>query len=421
MALPTVPFQASFLPSAQRRSTPRSFLRRPTSAVFVLSAASVVNVSSLISPASAGEITANFTPPALDRWMYPFGPAGPRATASLYTTIGSSIEGFDDRDAQYLLGFDTAAAIPASRPLSTYRIVSATLTARVTVDDGAPGFVFDPTSDPASSSLAAGDPALTADADAGKPIELFACAYRGNHPTTNQPWGPLNFVQTSPFSTLDPIGFGRGNRAVYPIDFDTAGLPRDVSNNVTDLPRFDPRPLAVGQATGVLAGATVPNNTAFVFSIDLTKPGVEQYLRQGLSIGRVNLLITSLHNAQDFGSGPVVYPVFATRFNPLATPASLQITVSLCTADIADDQGTPLAQSPANVPNSGVNEGDYNAFFAADGFFFQSSLGLAGVGLFCDIADDQGNPLPAAPGVTNNGVNEGDYNAFFNSLFLPCP
>ncbi|MBL0871520.1 MAG: hypothetical protein IBJ18_13185 [Phycisphaerales bacterium] len=392
-----------------------------TSTIFSLAALGSLAGTQLNSAAYAGEITANISPPALDRWMYPFGPAGPRATASLYTTIGSSIEGFDDRDAQYLLGFDTSPTIPAARPISTYRIISATLTARVTVDDGAPGFVFDPTSDPATSSLAAGDPAQTADPDAGKPIELFACAYRGNHPTTDEPWSALNYVQTSPFSTLEPIGFARGNRAVYPIDFDSAGLARDVSNNVTDLPRFDPRPLAVGQASGVLAGATVPNNTAFVFSIDLTKPGVEQYLRQGLSIGRINLLVTSLHNAQDFGSGPVVYPVFATRFNPLATPASLQITVSLCTADIADDQGTPLAQSPGNVPNSGVNEGDYNAFFAADGFFFQSSLGPAGVGLFCDIADDQGNPLPPAPGVSNNGVNEGDYNAFFNNLFLPCP
>ncbi len=90
-------------------------------------------------------------------------------------------------------------------------------------------------------------------------------------------------------------------------------------------------------------------------------------------------------------------------------------------ADIADDQGTPLPGSP-NVPNAGVNEGDYNAFFSANGFFHQATLGLCGVGKFCDIADDQGTPKPpfGNPVGANTGVNEGDYNCFFNNLFLPC-
>ena len=75
-------------------------------------------------------------------------------------------------------------------------------------------------------------------------------------------------------------------------------------------------------------------------------------------------------------------------------------------ADIADDQGN--APPMPGIPNSGINEGDYNAFFNL--WFQQSPL--------VDIADDQGN-APPQPGIPNGGVNEGDYNAFFN-LFFNC-
>jgi hypothetical protein len=90
-------------------------------------------------------------------------------------------------------------------------------------------------------------------------------------------------------------------------------------------------------------------------------------------------------------------------------------------ADIACDDGTPLVSAPGCTNSTtGPNEGDYNAFFAADGFFFQSGQGPAGVGGFCDIACDNGDPLASSPGCTNGGVNEGDYNCFFNNLFIPC-
>ncbi|MBL0869664.1 MAG: hypothetical protein IBJ18_03705 [Phycisphaerales bacterium] len=90
-------------------------------------------------------------------------------------------------------------------------------------------------------------------------------------------------------------------------------------------------------------------------------------------------------------------------------------------ADIACDTGDPLISNPGctNSP-LGPNEGDYNCFFSAEGFFFQAGQGPGAVGSFCDIACDNGEPLSLTPGCTNNGVNEGDYNCFFNNLFLPC-
>ncbi len=90
----------------------------------------------------------------------------------------------------------------------------------------------------------------------------------------------------------------------------------------------------------------------------------------------------------------------------------------LCPADIADDAGLPLPPFGPGGPNAGLNEGDYNAFFSAEGFFFLAGQGPAAIGSFCDIADDAGNAPPQGP---NNGINEGDYNGFFNAFFLPCP
>ncbi len=84
-------------------------------------------------------------------------------------------------------------------------------------------------------------------------------------------------------------------------------------------------------------------------------------------------------------------------------------------ADIANDAGQPI-NNPAELPdplvtNNGVTEGDYNAFFA--GFFDARS--------WCDIANDDGSPLPPFGTLaTNNGVTEGDYNLFFSIFFDGC-
>jgi predicted outer membrane repeat protein len=113
--------------------------------------------------------------------------------------------------------------------------------------------------------------------------------------------------------------------------------------------------------------------------------------------------------------GSLVVDMGAFEFAPSAAPQGCN------PADIACDDGTPLAALPGCVNSAtGPNEGDYNAFFAADGFFFQAGQGSAAIGGTCDIACDDGTALTDSPGCTNNGVNEGDFNCFFNNLFLPC-
>ncbi|MBX9737355.1 MAG: hypothetical protein K2X32_10560, partial [Phycisphaerales bacterium] len=78
--------------------------------------------------------------------------------------------------------------------------------------------------------------------------------------------------------------------------------------------------------------------------------------------------------------------------------------------DIAYDTGDALPPKgpPINTPNNGVQDGDYNLFFAK----FFGSLPEA------DVANDAGAPLPPfGPQGANNGVNEGDYNFLFSVFF----
>jgi hypothetical protein len=108
-----------------------------------------------------------------------------------------------------------------------------------------------------------------------------------------------------------------------------------------------------------------------------------------------------------------------------ALDQTLPVWLGKCSpADLACDTGEALISTNRGCTNNGINEGDYNAFFSAGGFFEQSSQGPAAVGAFCDVAYDNGEALPPfGPeqiGPSNSGVNEGDYNLFFNTFFLPC-
>ncbi len=135
--------------------------------------------------------------------------------------------------------------------------------------------------------------------------------------------------------------------------------------------------------------------------------------------GRAYTIITGTGFTPAFASPGIVSTIGTTRIARVQ-PSGLNVVLYfVCSpADISDDQGNIPPQP--GVPNNGITEGDYNAFFSANGFFAQSALGLAAVNGTCDIANDQGDPLPTTPDRPNNGVNEGDYNLFFNLFFLGC-
>jgi hypothetical protein len=338
----------------------------------------------------AGVFEATFATPTVDRWVYPFGDAsGARAFASTFTTLWNNTTGvnFDDRDGEFLLIFATSPAVPAGFPASRYTLTTLDLTCALSVAAPSEAPIYDPTVDALSSYFNPGnaaaqppipaDPAFTPDADAGRPIELFAAAFRSTFTAST-------FPENAPFGVAPG---SQGVRAAYPIDFGPAGLgpARDVSNHVTgwtpDGPPFTPfqaQSLAVAQARGATGepftpGDALPDRARLLFSAAPASGAADAYLRSALSQGHVALIVSSLHPAPSFGAGAVTYPVLITKENPLGPAPTLRLTVRLCIADLAGPGQTLGADGTFTADDIIVF---INAFFAADA----ASADVAGPG-----------------------------------------
>lgn len=259
--------------------------------------------------------------PTLDRWMYPFD--FEPGTKSYAPTYGSFDPRFDTRDAQFLLGWDTAGLIATNAGPARYLLRSV----RVTVTTMAPfppnlPFVYDPTHD-AFPTYLTNQPGFVPDSDPGRPIELFGAGFRND-------WTPATFLETSSYGSLGAISSGTisiGTRNVFAAMFDTNGLLADIANNVgqrnagwTNAP-FEVQPWAVGTTTNAAPGADMPDGGKMVFDVDLSDPLIVSYLQKSLDEGRLRLFISSLSPAGQStpggtGIGGVgAYPRWATKEN----------------------------------------------------------------------------------------------------------
>ena len=341
---------------------------------------------------------------SLDRWMYPYGDfSGSRTSAPTYTTVFSGYTQFDDRDSEFLTGFNTGSSVPTGFSPFQYRLTSVILRTTCQVSDATSSFVYDPSLDPLSSYFDAGDPTAnppraadptrTDDPDAGRPVELYAVAYRGGF--TAQTW-----AENSPFGPASPAP---GTRNVYPIDFGgPAGMARDVSNNVTQ--RFEPLPLAVGSAktqdgSPMTAGETMADGATMDFSVDLSTESNAEYVQSSLSQGKLNLLVSSLHPATAFGAGPVTYPVFRTKESLLGGAPRIVVSVSLCLADIGKAGG--------EFGRDGAL--DNNDFISFIDRFFNQEMGVADIG-------KAGGEFGRDGALDNN-----DFIVFIGAFFDGCP
>lgn len=263
--------------------------------------------------ASAGATTFEATG---DRWMYPFnGAAGLEATASIFGTPNDPT--FDDRDAHYLLDFDTTGEIAPGQGAANYVITSATLTLTLKPEGQQGAWSYDPTYDPYTSYLPGGT-----DADAGRPIEVSGVAYRNGFATAS-------FTETSAFSPPGPPS--PGVRNAYASDW-SGGVARDVSNNVRN--GFDTDPWGIGTIDGLAPGDLVPGGALVVFEIALT-PDVVAYLQERLDGGEVDLLVSGMFPASQ--GGAATYPRFETSEGLAAGVARLDLDVQ-----VVPEPGTAL-------------------------------------------------------------------------------
>ncbi len=125
---------------------------------------------------AAGPFDVEGRPADLARWMYPFNasPAN-RQTAGVFAAFGSAPE-FDTRDGQYLLGWNTAALIPAGQGAGNYVIDHARVTLTVSSDLY---YAYAGTLRDYRSYFPTNDPRRVAAASAGSAIELYGAGFRG--------------------------------------------------------------------------------------------------------------------------------------------------------------------------------------------------------------------------------------------------
>lgn len=274
---------------------------------------------------ATGMLDLSLTEPSLDRWFYPFnGTPGTKTSASIFgpiTTLDGGFDPhFDNRDGQMLVGFDTSGLVPTGLGAGGYTVSSAAVTLTVS-NDGA--FEYDPTPDPFTSWLATTDPDYTADADAGRPVELFGVAFRCGGPATAF---PENGAFCAGCNCL--TGVCKAVRCAYPIDFDAGCAPRDVSNNVDQA--FDPAPFAVGVNAGLAQGQPVPLGTELTFEIDVMDPCVQAYLAEAMDQGMLDFLVASIFFSAQQQTG--AFPKLYCKEDPLvefglASAARLELSV----------------------------------------------------------------------------------------------
>ncbi len=318
--------------------------------------------ASLFAGAAFGQlVVADFHTPTLDRWMYPFNSSpGAEVTAPVFAAVNQP--DFDDRDSQFLLGFDTAGLVPTGAGALRYRVMSARVRLVVSNDQR---FEYDPTPDPVAASYDPTDPEFVADSDIGKPIELFPVGYRNGLTAAT-------FTESTPFSTQPTFPPQEGIRSAFAAAVDDDGVATDLSRQVRQHTAAEP--IAVGQADGLAPGALVPQGTELWFDIDVGNEATRRYLSRGLNAGRLMLMATSLHPASGGpgGGGGVVYPAFYTKENALSpilgyTP-SFELVVEVYPGadfDLDGDTGTDADIEAFFRALAGSGEG--NTDFNMDG------------------------------------------------------
>lgn len=274
---------------------------------------------------SVSATTANFAAPVLDKWMYGNvdGTTGGQIdVAPVFAFLNSTDE---DRMGSLLVAFDTATLVPANLGLGAYAVTSVKLTLTVRTPDT---FLYDPTHDAFRTYLQSSDPLFQADADTGRPVEIFGVGLRNGYTQLKGSisGGANPYLETSPFGTSGQPSF----RNAFPLGVSTSGALYDVADNVGQ--QQEAIPFAVGTAA-LAAGASVPEGTEFTFELQLSDAAILSYVQEGLNGGVLGLYVSSLHSAAGQG-GPQTYPRFLTRegadfLGEAAYAPQLEITYTL--------------------------------------------------------------------------------------------
>ncbi len=300
----------------------------------------------------------NFNVPSDDRWQYPFNSTpGTRPIGSCFGAGGYS--GFNDRDGEVLLGWDTSSSITPGQGAASYNIASVTIT--LTSQSGATWpidlsvdewYTYDLNSDGQinADGIPRGQPGDTdgesSDTDVGRPIELFGMGfgpvfdaeswnefsfYVGSSSMGDFPRDPFPFVYRDGFS--DMLHVEDSVKGLH-----NSGLTPPLCGPSDTVCPFTPIPWAIGVPVNYTPGAqTTAFDVTFEVNLSLSSGRVRQYFQDQLNTGRVMVAVTSLTEAAIMGeqSGfPSFFMKEATAAD--AVPARLKIVLSSCTQGDGD-------------------------------------------------------------------------------------
>ena len=277
-----------------------------------------------LSRANADNFTRFYDTPALDRWNYPFNPTpGTRIVAS---TFGNEAGGvmFDNRDGQFIVGFNTGADGPKGLGAARYSITSCVIEVTYAHDSIV---AYDNSVDPYTGFLLTTDTEYVEDADAGQPIELYGTGFRNG-------FSLANWIETSPYTVAGMSALNPSVRNAFPISTNAKGQWVDVSNSVRE--RWTPNPFAVGSIDGLKAGSLVPIGSVLRFELDVARADVQAFLQDAVNAGALRFTICSLTKVVQQGGN---FPQFYCRENPVAAETgigdatlSLAVTTASCVA-----------------------------------------------------------------------------------------
>ncbi|MFK7760337.1 MAG: GC-type dockerin domain-anchored protein [Phycisphaerales bacterium] len=276
---------------------------------------SAATLAPLVTTSFGQVVEVQYDAPSLDRWNYPFnGSPGTRFDMTSFGAIEQP--GFDDHDAQVLLGFDTFNDITSGLGAQEYRVLSATVTMTMSNNND---FRYDPTHDALETYGALGEPF---DLDLGRPINLWLTGYRDGLDQTT-------YTETTLFGLTPDVFPAQGLRSAFAAVFDNAGSATDISNNLKE--QFEAFPLAIGQTDAVAPGSLVPADSTFSFTFTPCQLGEHMELGKMLDLGQVRFSISSLQSASGSpdGGGGVNYPIWYARENPLSQILGFAPTLTL--------------------------------------------------------------------------------------------
>ena len=366
---------------------------------------------------SAGNVAigtvADFLTPDIDIWAYGSGSSpGTRPQASTFSgglevdpgtqqfvphgnqpSLVSDDQRAPSRIASTLFAFQTSGLITAGFAPADYQINSVTFTARLEDLFGG-GLLYEDTAPTASGYLQAfQDGSLNSQ----QAVELFGVGFRAGYQGFDL--GPNPPAPGSALSESDVIYSASDSSYIaYPIASDVSGDYVDVSNNITGgfsdtapgntTTPFDAVPWAIGTARNaadtadLVAGEVIPNNSTFTFELDLTLPGVEEYIQESLADGAVGFFLSTLHPTTQFG-GTGAFPqwYFKESVGSIFFPNSEAATLSI---DFAIIEGLP---------------GDFDEDDDVDGHDFLLWQRDPNVGLLSDWQANYGQSNLALPAV----------------------